>query len=53
LSTSLPDERKPYAWYIRVPDLPAFIRRIKPVLEKRLALSEEQGAAKVRKLEGR
>jgi GNAT superfamily N-acetyltransferase len=36
---SLPGVRKPYAWYIRVPDLPAFIRHIKPVLEKRLAES--------------
>lgn len=30
-------ERKPYAFYIRVPDLPAFLRRISPVLEARLA----------------
>lgn len=28
-----------YAWYIRVPDLPAFLRRIAPVLERRLAES--------------
>lgn len=27
----------PYAWYVRVPDLPALIRRIAPVLEQRLA----------------
>jgi len=27
----------PYAWYVRVPDLPAFIRRVAPVLERRLA----------------
>jgi hypothetical protein len=26
-----------YAWYIRVPDLPGFLRRIAPVLERRLA----------------
>jgi len=26
----------PYAWYIRVPDLPAFLRHIAPVLEQRL-----------------
>ena len=25
-----------YAWYIRVPDLPAFVRHIAPVLERRL-----------------
>jgi hypothetical protein len=26
----------PYAWYVRVPDVPAFLRLIAPVLEKRL-----------------
>lgn len=30
---------EPYAWYVRVPDLPAFLRRIAPVLERRLAAS--------------
>lgn len=35
----LPRVRKPYAWYMRVPDLPAFIRHITPALEKRLAAS--------------
>jgi hypothetical protein len=39
LANSLPGERKNYTWYLRVPDLPAFIRHIKPVLEKRLAES--------------
>ncbi|MEZ4680975.1 MAG: GNAT family N-acetyltransferase [Caldilineaceae bacterium] len=29
----------PYAWYLRVPDLPAFVRHIAPVLEERLARS--------------
>jgi GNAT superfamily N-acetyltransferase len=29
----------PYAWYIRVPDVLAFIRHIAPVLERRLAMS--------------
>lgn len=29
----------PYAWYLRVPDVPAFIRHIAPVLEERLARS--------------
>lgn len=29
----------PYAWYVRVPDLPALVRRIAPVLEQRLAES--------------
>jgi GNAT superfamily N-acetyltransferase len=31
--------RPPYAWYVRVPDLPAFIRHVAPVLEQRLAAS--------------
>ncbi len=29
----------PYAWYIRIPDVPAFIQHIVPVLEERLAAS--------------
>lgn len=32
-----------YAWYVRVPDLPAFIQHIAPVLEKRLAASPAAG----------
>lgn len=32
-----------YAWYLRVPDLPAFIRTIAPVLERRLAASPQAG----------
>lgn len=32
-----------YAWYLRVPDLPAFLTRIAPVLEKRLAASSFAG----------
>lgn len=35
--------RQPYAWYIRVPDLAAFLRRIAPVLETRLADSVTAG----------
>lgn len=34
---------EPYAWYIRMPDVPAFIRRIQPVLEARLADSNMAG----------
>jgi hypothetical protein len=37
LGDRLPRIRKPYAWYLRVPDLPGFIRLLTPVLEKRLA----------------
>ncbi len=33
----------PYAWYVRVPDLPAFLRAIAPVLERRLAQSVLSG----------
>jgi len=29
----------PYAWYVRVPDLPQFLQLITPVLERRLAAS--------------
>ncbi len=35
----LPVTRKPYAWYVRVADLPDFLRHITPVLEQRLARS--------------
>ncbi len=34
---------KPYAWYIRVPDLPAFLRHIAPVLNQRVAASTMSG----------
>jgi len=39
LRDSLPRVHEPYAWYMRVPDLPAFLRHITPVLEARLAAS--------------
>jgi len=35
----LPRRRDPYAWYVRVPDLPGFLRHIAPALEQRLAES--------------
>ncbi len=37
--SSLPAEGSPYAWYLRVPDLPRFLMHIRPVLERRLAES--------------
>ncbi len=37
--TLAPYYEPPYAWYVRVPDVPAFLRHITPVLEKRLAHS--------------
>jgi hypothetical protein len=33
----------PYAWYVRVPDLPALIRGVAPALERRLAGSPASG----------
>jgi hypothetical protein len=36
LGDRLPTVRDPYAWYLRVADLPGFLNHIKPVLEKRL-----------------
>lgn len=45
-----PGERRPYAWYMRVPDLPGFLRHITPVLEKRLALSVASKHSQVIKL---
>jgi len=35
----LPDTQPPYAWYVRVPDVPDFLRHVAPVLERRLAKS--------------
>ncbi len=43
LAAKLGPFQKPYAWYIRVADLPGFIRHIAPVLEKRLAGSVMSG----------
>ncbi|MBN1453519.1 MAG: GNAT family N-acetyltransferase [Anaerolineales bacterium] len=43
LGTSLPSRNRAYAWYLRVPDLPGFIRHIAPVLEKRLSKSIAAG----------
>jgi len=39
----LPHIRPPYAWYLRVPDLPGFLRTIAPALEERLAGSFAAG----------
>jgi hypothetical protein len=40
---SLPRIRKPYAWYLRVADVPDFLHLITPVLEKRLTESTLAG----------
>jgi GNAT superfamily N-acetyltransferase len=43
LGEDLPTVREPYAFYIRVPNLPGFLNHIKPALEKRLAESIAPG----------
>lgn len=43
IADKLPRVRQPYAWYLRVPDLPAFLHIIIPVLEDRLAVSPMSG----------
>jgi hypothetical protein len=43
IAQRLPQITRPYAWYIRVPDLLAFVRHIVPALEKRLAASAQAG----------
>lgn len=43
LGSQLEKQIPPYAWYLRVPDLPAFLRHLAPVLAKRLASSVMAG----------
>lgn len=43
LGNQLEKQRQPYAWYIRIPNLQAFIQRIAPVLERRLQESVMEG----------
>lgn len=43
MGDGLPNVRKPYAWYVRVPDVPGFLESVKPVLESRLAESPYVG----------
>jgi len=43
LHDSLPRLRKPYAWYVRIADLPDFLHHIAPVLEARLSVSSFSG----------
>ncbi len=43
LGEDLPTVQDPYAFYMRVPDLPGFLDHIKPALEKRLAESIAPG----------
>lgn len=46
----LPLSRPPYAFFVRVPDLPGFVRLIAPVLEGRLACSVMVGFSGEQKL---
>jgi len=39
LHNNLPHVNIPYAWYVRIPDLPGFLRHIAPVLDRRLSSS--------------
>jgi hypothetical protein len=41
--SKLPAIRQPYAYYLRVPDLPAFMQKIAPALERRLGESPAIG----------
>ena len=43
LGSKLPSRNREYAWYVRVPDLPGFIRHVGPALEDRLAASIAAG----------
>ena len=37
LEPDLEKQSRPYGWYVRVPDIPAFLRHITPALERQLA----------------
>jgi hypothetical protein len=43
LKDRLPRVREPYAWYLRLPDLPGFVQHIQPVLQARLDASAYAG----------
>ncbi|MBN2550046.1 MAG: GNAT family N-acetyltransferase [Anaerolineales bacterium] len=43
LQNTLARKRKPYAWYVRLPEVADFIRHIAPVLNQRLAASSYSG----------
>ena len=45
IATALPREIRPYAWYVRIPDLPRFLNAVAAALERRLAASQEAGWA--------
>ncbi|MFN2250283.1 MAG: GNAT family N-acetyltransferase [Anaerolineae bacterium] len=43
LGSLLPRELKPYAWYVRVPDVPRLLMAVSPALDRRLAASHLRG----------
>src|SRR5688500_10981401 len=45
LHDALPKVRRPYAFFVRVPDVPAFLNHIKPALEQRISASPVAGYA--------
>ncbi|MGE5251411.1 MAG: GNAT family N-acetyltransferase [Bacteroidota bacterium] len=45
LGEALPGRHEPYAYYLRVPDLPGFLRHIAPALEERLRESLAAGCS--------
>jgi GNAT superfamily N-acetyltransferase len=50
LGEQLEKQKRPYAWYIRLPDIPVFLGHIRPVLEQRLAASVLAGHSGTSKL---
>jgi GNAT superfamily N-acetyltransferase len=50
LDPDLERQTRPYAWYVRVPDIPAFLRHVAPALERQLAgsvLAGHTGTCKI------
>jgi GNAT superfamily N-acetyltransferase len=50
LEPELEKQIRPYGWYVRVPDIPAFLRHVAPALERRLAgsvLAGHTGTSKI------
>jgi len=43
LEPDLEKQTRPYGWYVRVPDIPAFLRHVAPALERQLAGSVMAG----------
>jgi hypothetical protein len=50
LGKNLPSIHAPYAWYLRVPNLPGFLKHIQPALEKRVAESIAVGHSRELKI---